>query len=91
MKITPGNLDDPRIIALLEQHLETMRSASPPKSVHALDLTGLKQPEISFWAIWDGDTLCCVAALKTLSADHGEIKSMHTAALARRRGAGQAS
>jgi putative acetyltransferase len=90
MKITLGDLDDPRIIALLGHHLETMRTASPPQSVHALDLSGLKQPEISFWAIWDGDDLLGVGALKTLGADHGEVKSMHTAASARRRGVGQA-
>lgn len=90
MKIAPGNLDDPRIIALLGQHLETMHAASPPESVHALDLSGLKRPEISFWAAWDGETLLGVGALKALGAGHGEVKSMHIVAAARKRGIGQA-
>ena len=90
MKIIPGNLDDPRIIALLGQHLETMLAGSPPESVHALDLSGLKRPEINFWAAWDGETLLGVGALKTLGGGHGEIKSMHIAADARKRGIGQA-
>jgi putative acetyltransferase len=90
MAITPGDLDDPRIIALLGKHMETMQAASPPESVHALDLSGLKKPEIGFWAAWDGDTLLGVGALKALDAEHGEIKSMHTAAIARNRGVGQA-
>lgn len=89
MRIETGDLDDPRIIALLGKHLETMRAASPPESVHALDLSGLKKPEISFWAIWGGETLFGVGALKTLDAAHGEIKSMHTAGAARKRGIGQ--
>jgi putative acetyltransferase len=90
MKITPGDLDDPRIIALLGKHMETMQAASPAESVHALDLSGLNKPEISFWAVWDGDTLLGVGALKALDVEHGEIKSMHTAAIARKRGVGQA-
>jgi putative acetyltransferase len=90
MNISPGDLDDPRIIALLGKHLEMMRAASPPDSVHALDLSGLKNPAISFWAAWDREILQGVGALKTLDASHGEIKSMHTTASARGRGIGQA-
>ena len=90
MNISPGNLDDLRIIALLGKHLEMMRAASPPESVHALDLSGLKRPEVSFWAVWEGDILLGVGALKTLDGGEGEIKSMHTAASARGRGVGQA-
>jgi N-acetylglutamate synthase-like GNAT family acetyltransferase len=40
--------------------------------------------------IWDDDVLAGVGALKRLSADHGEVKSMYTAQPARRRGAGSA-
>jgi putative acetyltransferase len=55
-----------------------------------LDLDGLQSPDISFWTIWEDETLLGVGALKRLSADHGEIKSMHTAQAARRRGVGRA-
>jgi putative acetyltransferase len=55
-----------------------------------LDFTGLQSPDISFWMIWDDETLLGFGALKRLSADHGEVKSMLTAQSMRRRGAGSA-
>lgn len=71
MQIVPGDLDDPRIIALLETHMRTMLAQTPSESVYALDLSGLKQPQISFLAVWDADQLLGVGALKELAADHG--------------------
>jgi putative acetyltransferase len=50
----------------------------------------LQSPDISFWTIWDDEMLLGMGALKRLSADHGEIKSMHTVQSMRRRGAGSA-
>ncbi len=88
MRIVPGQLDDPRVIALLATHVSTARAQTAAGSAHALDLSGLKAPEIRFWTVWDGQTLLGTGALKRLSADHGEVKSMHTAEAARRRGAG---
>lgn len=38
----------PEIIALLQEHLDEMRSVSPPESVHALDLSSLRRPDITF-------------------------------------------
>ena len=85
------DLSDPRIAALLEEHLADMRRVSPPESVHALDLAKLKRPEIRFCTAWDaaGDLLGC-GALKRLSGDHAEIKSMRTATAARGRGVARA-
>ena len=88
MRIVSGGLDDPRVIALLETHLATARAETAPGSAHALDLSGLKAPGIRLWTVWDGQALLGTGALKRLSADHGEVKSMHTAEAARRRGAG---
>jgi len=48
----------------------------------------LQSPDISFWTIWEGETLLGVGALKRLSPQHGEVKSMHTAKSARRKGVG---
>jgi len=90
MKIVEGGLQDPRVGALLGAHLARARVESPPCSVHALDLSGLQSPDIDFWSMWDGDTLVAVGALKRLSADHGEVKSMHTAEMRRRTGAASA-
>ena len=58
--------------------------------MHALDLEDLKKPEITFWAIWDGDILVGCGALKELDVEHGEIKSMRTADAALGRGVGKA-
>jgi putative acetyltransferase len=90
MRIIQGDVSDPRVIELLHIHLTSARSQTAPGSAHALDLNGLQSPDISFWTIWDDETLLGVGALKRLSADHGEIKSMHTARAARRRGVGRA-
>ena len=90
MRIVPGDLEDPRVLALLDLHLRSARAATGPKSAHALDPLQLRSPEISFWTIWDADTLIGTGALKRLSSDHGEVKSMHTVQSMRRRGAGSA-
>jgi putative acetyltransferase len=88
--IIPGDLDDPRVRALLEHHVKSARAATAPGSDHALDVEGLRVPDITFWAAWDDDALVGVGALKRLSDDHGEIKSMHTVRDRRRRGVGSA-
>ncbi|HPU16302.1 MAG TPA: GNAT family N-acetyltransferase [Polymorphobacter sp.] len=90
MKIIPADLDDPRVVSLLETHHETARAAVPICSAHALDVTGLRAPDISIWAAWDDDTLLALGTLRRLDASHGEIKSMHTAAAHRGKGAGSA-
>jgi putative acetyltransferase len=86
MIIREDDLSGPEIAALLKVHLDHMHATSPPESTHALDLDGLRVPEITFWTLWDGATLLGCGALKELDAGHGEIKSMHTAAAARGRG-----
>jgi len=90
MRIVKGDFSDARVIALLEIHFTSARAQTAPGSAHALDLTELQSPDIHFWTIWDDETLLGIGALKRLSDDHGEIKSMHTARSARERGVGSA-
>ena len=90
MRIIEGDLDDRRIIDLLQFHVTTAAAQTAPGSAHALDIDALRVPEIEFWAAWDGEDLLGFAALKTLLPDHGEIKSMHVAQSRRRTGAGRA-
>jgi putative acetyltransferase len=90
MRIEHDDLSRPAIHALLNEHLQNMYALSPPESVHALDLEELRRPDITFWSVWDGETLLGCGALKQLDATHGEIKSMRTPAALRRRGAGRA-
>ncbi len=90
MHIIQADFSDQRVIDLLRIHLNTARAETAPGSAHALDLSGLNAPDITLWTIWDGETLAGVGALKRLSADHGEVKSMHTAQAMRGRGVGRA-
>ena len=86
-------LDDPErpdVYALLEEHLRSMYQLSPPESVHALEVSRLKGPDITFWSVRDGDTLLGCGALKEIDPAHGEVKSMRTPQALRRRGAGRA-
>ncbi len=90
MVIRPGDFDDPRVRDLLREHLAGMHASSPPDQVFALDLSGLQQPAISFFTVWDGEELLGCGALKELDARTGELKSMRTTAKHLRRGAGRA-
>ncbi|WP_343815360.1 GNAT family N-acetyltransferase [Colwellia asteriadis] len=78
MNIKIGGLRDEQVISLLEEHHEDMLSHSPPESVHALDISALEQPNVTFWSLWIGQDLVGIAALKELDKYHGEIKSMRT-------------
>lgn len=90
MLIRVDDLSGPQIRALLEEHLRNMHELSPPESVHALDLTALRRPDITFWTAWSGDELLGCGALKELDPGHGEVKSMRTSAARRRLGVGRA-
>ena len=78
--------DAPDVRALLERHLAFARRNSPPEDVHALDTTGLRAEGVTFFSIREGGELLGVGALKRLDDGHAELKSMHTAEAARRRG-----
>ena len=77
------------MVDLLHCHLTRARAETAPGSSHALDLAGLQSPNIRFWTVWDDDNLLGIGALKQLSMDHCEIKSMYTAQSARRKGVGR--
>lgn len=90
LRIVEGDLRDLRVVELLNAHLITARAATAPGSAHALDLRALQSPGISFWTLWEGQILLGCGALKWLSSDHGEVKSMHVVHTTRRKGAGTA-
>jgi putative acetyltransferase len=77
--ITPADFNDERVKRLLTRHLEGMHASSPPGHVFALDWSGLQKPEITFYALWEGEDLLGFGALKELEPRAGEIKSMRTA------------
>lgn len=86
IRIEQDDLTRPEVHGLLQEHLDDMLATSPAESVHALDLDGLRGPDITFWSAWAGDDLLGCAALKELDGTHGEVKSMRTAPAARGRG-----
>lgn len=90
MRIELDNLSRHEVHALLNEHLANMYELSPPESVHALDLTKLRAPDVTFWTIWDDSLLLGCGALKELTPAHGEVKSMRTPQALRRRGAARA-
>jgi putative acetyltransferase len=86
MEIRLDDLRGAEIIELLREHLRCMERVSPPESRHALNLDGLRKPDITFWSVWDGVELAGCGALKELDQQHGEIKSMRTAYAYQRKG-----
>ena len=90
LQILSADLDDARVVMLLESHVRVARAQTAPGSAHALDLSGLKAPGISVWVAWLSGDLAGAGALKRLSAVEGEIKSMYTAPSARKQGVARA-
>lgn len=78
MQLRVGELDNPQVMVLLQQHHQDMLFHSPAESVHALDTSGLKAVNVTFWSLWSAEQLAGIGALKQLDEYHGEIKSMRT-------------
>jgi len=86
LRIVLGDFDDRRVVDLLAFHRRTMHAQTPKGSAHALDLKGLRTPEIGFWTVWEGENLVGMGALKDLGDGTGEVKSMRTVDEAQRKG-----
>ncbi|OMF11826.1 GNAT family N-acetyltransferase [Paenibacillus amylolyticus] len=86
MEIKVDDLSGAQVKALIAEHLQGMAADSPPESIHALNLDGLKKPEITFWCAWEGDDLLGCGAIKELNSEHAELKSMRTASAHLRKG-----
>jgi GNAT superfamily N-acetyltransferase len=87
------SVDDPGaadVRELLERHLEFANEHSPLEDVHALDVSALLDPAVTFFSYRRRGKLLAVGALRHIDADHAELKSMHTALAARGRGIGRA-
>ncbi|WP_375420407.1 GNAT family N-acetyltransferase [uncultured Sphingomonas sp.] len=75
----------PALAALLAIHVADARAHTPAENAHVLDAGGLAA-SVTLWSAWDGDELAGFGALKQIAPDHGEVKSMRTAATHLRRG-----
>jgi putative acetyltransferase len=78
MRIELADFECPQALELLRIHLAGMHANSPAGAVFALDLSGLRRPDVTLYAAWNADTLVGLGALKEVSPDRGEIKSMRT-------------
>jgi len=86
------DVDDPASAdarALIEAHWAFTQAVTPAGHVHALSVEGLSDPSVSFSSARDPEGVIAIGALKELDRRHGEIRSMHTAVRARRRGVGR--
>ena len=77
-EIREDDLSSQATLDLLRLHLEGMHATSPPGSVFALDLSGLRAPGVTVWTVWIGDAVAGIGALKDLGDRAAEIKSMRT-------------
>jgi putative acetyltransferase len=78
LSLRVDDLSGEPVRALLSLHLAGMHASSPACHVHALDVSGLRAPNVTVWTAWDGEALAGVGALKQLSETQAEIKSMRT-------------
>lgn len=89
MDIAQDDPARPDVAALLAEHLAFAAALSPPEDMHALDGAGLNAEGVSFFSAREHGELLGLGALRVLSAEHVELKSMHTAAGHRGRGVGR--
>ena len=83
-----GNFDHPEVNELLTKHFKELKAASPEGSAHVLDIPGLKVSSIKFWSLWENNKLMGCGALKFLSDEHGEFKSIRVHDHFRKKGNG---
>ncbi|MGW2842187.1 GNAT family N-acetyltransferase [Streptomyces sp. NPDC001493] len=86
MKISVDDLSGRDIAEFLQAHVDEMRAITPLESKHALDLDGLRVPEVTFWTAYDADVLVGCGAVKRIEEGHAEIKSMRTEPTRKRTG-----
>ncbi|MET0781757.1 MAG: GNAT family N-acetyltransferase [Microbacterium sp.] len=90
IEIRVDDVSGDAIRELIAFHLDGMHDSSPPESVHALDIDGLRHPSITFWSAWIDGELAGIGALKTIDAERGELKSMRVDDRFRGSGVGRA-
>ncbi|WP_420140375.1 GNAT family N-acetyltransferase [Sphingomonas sp.] len=89
-EVREDDLTNPQTRDLLALHLSGMHASSPHGHVFALDLSGLRAPDVTVWTAWVGERVAAVGALKMVSGDTAEVKSMRTHPEFLRKGAGAA-
>lgn len=78
MQVALADLDEPRVQDLIAYHQRAMVEGSPPGFSFALDLSGLRHPDVTVWAAEVDGRIAAVGALKRLGGRSAEVKSMRT-------------
>jgi len=86
MDIREDDLTHPDVVALVKAHLTEMAGNKDAVMSHALPIKALKADDVTFFSIWEGETITGCGAVRELDSKHGELKSMHTDRHFRRRG-----
>ncbi|MXP27028.1 GNAT family N-acetyltransferase [Altererythrobacter indicus] len=89
-EVREDDLSGEQTLGLLALHLAGMQGNSPAENVFALDVSGLKVPEITVWTAWADGRVAAVGALKMLGDGTAEVKSMRTHPVFLRKGAASA-
>nr|WP_298930801.1 GNAT family N-acetyltransferase [uncultured Erythrobacter sp.] len=87
--IEPDDLTGEDVLDLLRLHLDEMHSWSPSCKVHAMPPERLREPDVTFFTVRDGEILAGVGALKALGSTRGELKSMRASPTYRGQGVGK--
>lgn len=86
--IHQGELASADVQALLALHVAAMRAQSPADACHVMPAQALDRPDITFFSLREDGRLLGIGALRELSREEGEIKSMRTAPSALGQGVG---
>ena len=75
--ISLGDPTDPALALLFERHTADMHADTPPESIHMMPASALRAPEIAFFVMHLDGVPVGMGAIKQITPDHAEIKSMH--------------
>jgi len=89
LEIRIADLDDALIVGLLSTHAQLALAGARCRQGHALETDALRDPAIEVWSIWRADRPVAVGAIRRLSPNHSELKSMFVADSARGMGVGR--
>ena len=88
-RFEPADPDDPRIAELVATHAQRALAAARCRKGHALDAGGLREPAIQLFALSADDGPVAIGALRRLSAEEAELKSMFVVDARRGHGIGR--
>lgn len=67
----------PDLALLHERHTQAMHADTPPESIHMMSADALAHPDIAFFVMRDDGRPVGMGAVKRITPDHAELKSMH--------------